>query len=328
MKRHRIVGVVWAGVAAGVLLLSGCASGGAASSTSDGKATDKGVVAMSFAGMDIQIWVDELKFMKADLAKQGYELVSDDPQWNVQNQVNSWESWIQRGDIKAIMGYPVQSDSMDAVTADANAAGIPVVAYATKWKGVKAAMLIDNYTDGLTLGEAAGKWIVDKYGRDTTVPVALFSYYDNDLGRERSNGIKNGLAKAGAKVKISDMPALTVQDGSNLATSQLAAEPNTKVWLSVSSDQMIGAYRSLLQHGVKADDPNVLLGALDATDEALDIIKKKNSIWRLAYILPAKELAANNVKLIVAAAEHKTLKDITMKSTPITADNVDSFYTK
>lgn len=324
MNKRTIAGALAAALAASTLL-TGCATGAAAGS--DAKATDKGIVAMSFAGMDIQIWVDELKYMKADLAKQGYELLSDDPQWNVQNQVNSWESWIQRGDVKAIMGYPVQSDSMDAVTAEANTAGIPVVAYATTWKGVKATMLIDNYSDGFTLGLAAGEWIVKKYG-SATVPVGLFSYYDNDLGRERSNGIKDGLAKAGAKVKISDMPALTVQNGSDLATTQLAADPNTKVWLSVSSDQMIGAYRSLIQHGVKADDPDVLLGALDATNEALDVIKKKDSIWRLAYILPAEELAANNVKLIVAAAEHKKLADITMKSTPITADNVDSFYTK
>lgn len=313
-------------VAAAVALgLSGCAASGGSGASSD-EAGTKGAVAMSFAGLDIQIWVDQLEYMKPEIEAAGYELISDDPQWNIQNQVSSWESWIQRGDVKAIMGYPVQSDSMVPVTQQAIDAGIPVLGYATEWDGILAALIIDNYNDGFTLGKDAGEWIVENYG-DETVPVALFSYYETDLGIDRSEGIKDGLAEAGANVELADMPALTIQDGADNATNQLAANPDTKVWLSTGSDQMIGAYRTLLENGVAADDPGVLLGALDATNESLDIIKQPESIWRLGYILPAKELAANNVKLLLAAAEGEKPENINMSSTRITADNVDSFYT-
>lgn len=318
--------VALAAVAAVAIGLSGCATSGAAGNSGQ-DAGSKGAVAMSFAGLDIQIWVDELAYMKPAIEAAGYELISDDPQWNIQNQVSNWESWIQRGDVKAIMGYPVQSDSMVPVTQQAKDAGIPVVGYATQWDGIQAALIIDNYNDGLTLGKDAGEWIVKHYG-NKKVPVAFFSYYETDLGIERSKGIKDGLAKAGANVDITDMPALTIQDGADGAANQLSAKPDTKVWLSVGSDQMIGAYRTLLEKGVAADDPNYVLAALDATNESLDVIKKENSIWRFGYILPAKELAANNVKLLLSAAKGEKPENITMSSTRVTLDNVDSFYKK
>ncbi|MBV1780082.1 sugar ABC transporter substrate-binding protein [Paeniglutamicibacter sp. ABSL32-1] len=322
MKSRKFARLVSLGAVAS-LVLAGCTSGTASEGDSSGE-PDKGAVAMSFAGLDIQIWVDELEYMKPIVEAAGYELVSDDPQWNIQSQVSSWQSWIQRGDIKAIMGYPVQSDSMVPVTTEANAANIPVVGYATEWEGIEAALVIDNYNDGLTLGEEAGKWIVEKYG-DAEVPVGFFSYYETDLGIERSNGIKDGLKKAGAKVKISDMPSLTIEDGLENTKNQLSANPNTKVWLSTGSDQLIGSYRALMSHGVDPKDPGYLLGALDATDESLDLIKEKDSIWRLGFILPAKELAEKNAQLLIEAAEGTLKGNIEISSTRVTPENADSF---
>lgn len=324
MGPRKITTLAAAGLAM-TLTLAGCADDGGGGGSA-GDSNDKGAVAMSFAGLDIQIWVDVLEDMRPIIEDAGYELVSDDPQWNIQNQVSSWQSWIQRGDVKAIMGYPVQSDSMGPVTAEATAAGIPVVGYATEWDGIEAALVIDNYNDGVTLGEAAGEWIVDNYGEET-VTVGLFSYYETDLGRERSDGIKDGLETADANVSISDMPALTIEDGMENARNQLSADPETRVWLSVGSDSLIGAYRTLMDRGVEPDDPEYLLGALDATDESLDIIKQPDSIWRLGYILPAQELAEKNAELLLAAAEGRVEGNIEISSTRVTADNADQFYT-
>ena len=109
MKRFsRILSAV-ALTSAAALALSGCTSGGGSESGADGGATGdaKGAVAMSFAGLDIQIWNDMLPFMETIVTDAGYEFVTDDPKWNAQTQVQDWESWIVRGDIKAIMGYPV-----------------------------------------------------------------------------------------------------------------------------------------------------------------------------------------------------------------------------
>lgn len=329
MKKNRLLGLALAGALGITAALAGCSAADTNGNGNDGAAgtEDRGALAVSFPGLDIQIWVDMLDYMKPKVEAAGYEFLSDDPQWNIQNQVQSWESWVQRGDLKALFGNPVQVDSVQAVTDQANAADISVLGYSVEWEGTEASLLIDNYADGFTLGQEAGEWIVDKYG-DESVPVFIFSYYENDLGIDRSEGIKDGLAEAGANVEIAETSSLTIQDGMDGATNQLTANPDTKVWLSVGSDQMIGAYRALLDNGVDPTDDDYLLGALDATNESLGIIKEEDSIWRLGYILPAEMLADHMLDLLFAAAEGEETETITVASTMVTPENADDFVTE
>lgn len=324
MKNKRLISLAMLGALGLGAALTGCSAANDGGDNGGAAAGDNGAIAMSFPGLDIQIWVDMLDYMEPKVEAAGYEFLSDDPQWNIQNQVQSWESWVQRGDLKVLFGNPVQVDSVQAVTDQATAAGIPVIGYSTEWEGTQAALLIDNYQDGLTLGREAGEWIVEKYG-DEQVPVFLFSYYENDLGIDRSNGIKDGLAEAGANVEIAETSALSIQDGMDGATNQLSANPDTKVWLSVGSDQMIGAYRALLDNGVAADADDYLLGALDATNESLEIIQEPNSIWRLGYILPATMLSDHILDLVLGAAAGEEVETITVASTEVTPENASEF---
>lgn len=308
---------------AGALALSACATSSEPAAESGER---KGALAMSFAGLDIPIWVDQLEIMEPIITEAGYEFLSDDPAWDIQTQVNDWENWIQRGDVKAIMGYPVQSDSMVAVTEKAQAAGIPVLGYAGTWEGTSFGVLLNNYEDGVRLGEEAGEWIKEQYGDAGTQPVALLGYWDTDLGRERSEGIVAGLENSGADVSINEISVINLDDGYAAAQSQLAAEPDTKIWLGMASEPLQGAYQYLTDQGVAPDDPEMLLGALDATDEILDIVTIEDSIWRLSYILPARQLAEANAELLIAAAEGTATEDIVIESTRVTAENAADFY--
>lgn len=191
---------------------------------------------MSFAGLDIQVWNTLLEKIGPQVEDAGYEFLSDDPQWDLQTQISDWESWITRGDVKAIMGYPVQSDSMVTVTQQAQQSGVEVLGYASQWEGTSAAVLIDNRTDGINLGEAMGEWINDKYGKGTEVPVALLGYWDTDLGRERSEGIVEGLENVDAAVSLTEHSVVSLDDGYKAAQNQLAAVPDTKVWVSMGPD--------------------------------------------------------------------------------------------
>lgn len=314
-----------AAIAVAGILLSGCSNG--AGGTQDGADGSNGALAMTFAGLDIQIWVDQLAIMKPIIEDAGYEFLTNDPGWDIQTQVADTQAWIQRGDVRAIMAYPVQSDSMIAVTQEALAASIPVVGYAVKWEGVEYALVIDNYQDGLVMGREAGQWIIDNYGTSAAVPVTLFSYWDNDLGRDRTQGVLDGLEEVGANVSINEIPALTLDDGYAGVQSALSANPETRVWLSVTSDGMLGGYQALIDSGVDPQDPKVMIASLDATNAILDILQDPDSIWRFGYILPAQELAENNAHMLIAAAEGTLDADINMTSTRITTENVDSFYT-
>ena len=301
------------------------------SSETGGGSTDtasKGAVAMSFAGMDITIWNDELKFMRPIVEDAGYEFLTDDPQWQVQKQVNDWDAWINRGDVKAIMGFPVQTDAIVPATERAKAAGIPVLAYAARWEGVTAGVLVDGYADGVTVGTAAGEWINENYADAAEVPVGLVADLTSDFGKQKADGLKDGLEKTSKNVKVYSLPGVSRDEGYAAANAQLTAEPDTKVWLGTSNDNMTGAYQALLDSGVAKDDPSYAVGSPDATNETLDIIGIPDSIWRIGFIVSAKELGEANAKMLVAAADGEKVDDVTISAQRVTADNIDSFYVK
>ncbi|MGD9606039.1 MAG: sugar ABC transporter substrate-binding protein [Leucobacter sp.] len=318
-------GAVVALGAAAALMLSGC--GGAADGGDTGSGdSSKGAVAMGFAGMDITIWNDQLKFMEPIITEAGYEFLTSDPQWDVQKQVSDWEAWINRGDVKAIMGFPVQSDAMVPVTAKANAAGIPVLGYATLWEGTAAGTVIDSYEDGYLVGEAAAEWINENYADLAEVPVGVLADKTSDLGKGRTEGIVAALEEIAPNVKVYELPGISREEGNSAAKSHMVAVPDTKVWVGTSNDNTAGAYQALLDSGVAKDDPAYYVGATDATNETLDVIKIPNSIWRGGFILPAKVLAESNADLLLRAAAGEPLSDNVITSTRVTAENADEFY--
>lgn len=311
--------------AAAALLLSGCGSA-AGSDTAEGADSSKGSIAMGFAGMDITIWNDQLKFMEPIIEDAGYEFLTSDPQWDVQKQVSDWEAWIQRGDVKAIMGFPVQSDAMVPVTAKANDAGIPVLGYATRWDGTAAGTIIDSYEDGYLVGTAAAEWINENLADEDEVPVALVADKTSDLGKGRTEGIAAAVTELADNAKVYELPGISREEGNSVAKSHLVAVPDTKVWVGTSNDNTSGAYQALLDSGVANDADGYYVGATDATNETLDIIKIPNSIWRGGFILPAQELAESNANLLLRAAAGEEVEDNVITSTHVTAETADEFY--
>jgi len=133
MKKTTALVAVTASLA---LALTGCGATDAGPGSSD---ESKGSLAMSFGGLDIQIWVDMIDYMKPIVEDAGYEFITDDPKWDIQTQVSDWETWIQRGDVKAIMGYPVRvnvHDFPDPRLGKANPYGVYDVANDDGWVSV------------------------------------------------------------------------------------------------------------------------------------------------------------------------------------------------
>jgi ABC-type sugar transport system substrate-binding protein len=315
---------------AAVALLGGiaaCSSSGTEGDSS-GDSADKGAVAMSFAGMDITIWNDELKFMRPIVEEAGYEFLTDDPQWQVQKQVADWDAWINRGDVKAIMGFPVQTDAIVPATQRAQEAGIPVLAYAAPWEGVTAGVLVDGYADGVTVGAAAGEWINENYADAAEVPVGIVADMTSDFGKQKAEGLQDGLEETAKNVKVYNLPGVSRDEGYAAANAQLTANPETKVWLGTSNDNMTGAYQALLDSGVAKDDPTYAVGSPDATNETLDLIAIPDSIWRIGFIVSAKELGEANANMLVAAADGEDVKDVTISAQRVTPENIDGFYVK
>lgn len=322
-RMKKILGTV-ALTAAASLALIGCTDAAGAKEGGDGG--QKGMVAMSFAGLNLQIWNDQIPFIKKSVEAAGYKLITDNPEWNAQTQVTDWDSWIVQGEVKAIMGYPVQSDSLVAVTQQANAAKVPVLGYLSEWKGITAAVVTDHVADGKLLGKRAAKWIRETYG-DKKVDVALLGYPDTDLGRLRGQGIQEGLKESGLSPNINQHSVVSLNDGYAAVQNQLNAFPDTKVWLAISNDPALGAYQALTDAGIAPTDHSVFLGNLDGTDAELKNVMD-DTFWRVIYMVPAKEFGEANAKMLISAAEGKEVEDFTLTHTEVTAANAESYLLK
>ncbi len=287
---------------------------------------DKGAVAMSFGGSTIALWNDIIALMEPSLAAKGYTLITHDPQFRVEQQVQDWKSWIAQKKVKSIMGWPINADAMIPVTKQAQDAGIPVIGYAVAWKGISAAMLTNPEVDGQSIATFAVDWVKENIGADAAVEIAVLSDEQNDLTRLRVKGIYEGVMKGLPKATVYKVTALSREDGYNAAKQHLAAHAGTTIWLSYSNDNMKGVYKALTDSGVAKDDPKYFLAGMDVTNEDLDLIQLPNSIYRMAFAFRSETLAKVNEDFLVAAAEGKPLVDVYVNPELVTPETAKNFY--
>lgn len=291
-----------------------------------GASAQEKAVAMSFGGSTIELWNDIIKLMRPALEKEGFELITHDPQFRVEQQVQDWKAWIAQGKVAAIMGWPINADALIPVTRQAQDAGIPVIGYAAEWTGVSASMLTTPEQDGRDYAAYAVKWIKEKFG-DAPVKVAVMSDEQNDLTRLRVEGIVKELTEKTPNAEIFKLsPAISREEGFNAAKQQMTAHPDTRVWLSFSNENIKGAYKALIDSGIAKDDPSFYMSAMDVTNEDLDIIKVPNGIYRMAFAFRSETLAKANTTLLLAAARGQPLENIFVRPELVTPETADSFY--
>lgn len=282
-------------------------------------------VAMSFGGSSIELWNDIIVEMEPALAAEGYRLITHDPQFRVEQQAQDWRSWVARGDVKAIMGWPINADALIPVTRQAQDAGVPVIGYAATWEGVSAAMLTTPEQDGRDIAKHAVEWIKENHD-DGPVKVGLLSDEQNDLTRLRVEGIENEIRESLPDAQIFKLTSISRGDGYNAARQQLTAHPDTTIWLSYSNENLKGAHKALIDSGVAPDDPNIFMAAMDVINEDLDMIKVPNSIYRMAFAFRSKKLADVNTALLLAAARGEPLEDQYVRPELVTPETADEFY--
>lgn len=312
------------GAVAAALALTGCSTDAGGAST-DAGTESLGAVAMGFPTADVTIWNDQLAIMRPIIEEAGYELLTEDSQFDVNRQVSTWTAWINRGDVKAIAGYPVNIDAMIPVTAAATAAGIPVFGYLVNWEGTSGTTLVDAYQGGFDLAANAAAELLEQ-GRPDDLTVILVGSRDSDLGVDVYEGLTDGFASIMPDANIVEQTALSREEGYNLVKAQLTADPESYVWLGGTSDPILGVYQGLLDSGFAPDDENFYLASRDATNEVLDFITIPNSIYRTSLVVPAKALAEANAALLIAGASGKPTVDIVVDGVMVTAENADEFY--
>ena len=311
--------------AALAIALTAC-SGGTSGGESSGEES-KGAIAFSFPTQDVNIWKQQLDLLQPRIEEAGYTFLTDNPNFDLQTQVNDWTTWVQRGDVKAIMGFPVQADSMVPVTAQATQAGIPVLGYAGEWEGVTAQLILDTVDAGSKVGAAAGEWINENAAGEQ-VRVAILADTTADLGRSQKEGIEKGLAESGANIVIDDLEASSRDDGYKAAQTQLVAHPDTTIWLGIGADMVLGARQAVIDSGVAADDPAYYVSATDGNDEVYELIASGTDMWRKSFVWTPESLVDAEFDMLIAAAEGEKVDDVTIGVTEVNTDNAEAQISK
>jgi ribose transport system substrate-binding protein len=289
-------------------------------------ADDKCVVAMSFGGLDITVWVYMLEVMEPIMKEEGCEFLTHDPAWDLQKQITDWQAWGNRGDLDAVMSWPVQKDAVIPVTAELKEKGAQVIGYAMEWEGVTCSQTFAGYESGVKLVEEALPWMKEKYG-DKPFKAGVLAYRESDLNRDRTDAIIAIMAKEMPNAEVFEVVGLSREEGYNGTKAQLVAHPDTQVWFSVSNDQMHGAYQAILDNGVAVDDPDWQLNVIDAVDETLDMISVPDSIVRTGITYDMALIGKNNAKLLIEVARTGTCESIVTETERVTPDNIKKFYT-
>jgi len=299
-------------------------SGDAKAGGGGGASKDKGALALTLPTLKVPLLQQVANDLKPLIEREGYELLTDDPDLKIANETRDWDAWIARGDVKVIMGFPLDIKGIVPVTRRAVAAGITVLGYSDNWEGTRAALVTDAVADGETLGRDAGDWIREHYG-DKPVRVAVLATKQSPLEQQRGEGIQRGLLESAPNVQI-DVLASTLRPAAyTAAKQQLVAHSDTKVWVSITVDAVLGARKALLDSGVKADDPGVYMGTIDATPEAIALLQKPADILRTAYYFPAQKIAETVAGLMLGAARGGPLEDAKLVPDRVTAENAAQY---
>jgi ribose transport system substrate-binding protein len=260
---------------------AGCGSSDSSTSTSSSASASTGAsttaskpcrIGFSYGNTSSSIYVNVVRFSRAEAAKRGCKLVEGAAGGDPAKQFNEIQQWIENKQVDALVVLPI-GGKIDPLIKQANAAKIPVVGYASEIPGGQAAILYNNKLTGEELASAAVKWAQDKFGKDMSAfSYGIFTY--DQCGTpctERTDTVKQVLQdKLGVK-PVANGEAVAEDTGLKVAENMLQAHPKLSMLLGVNDAGILGAVKAVEQAG-RAQD--MFLGGMDGQLEALEAIAK------------------------------------------------------
>ncbi|MDF2877891.1 MAG: hypothetical protein K0S30_987 [Clostridia bacterium] len=192
---------------------------------------------------------------------------------NSATQIQQIENFIT-SDVDLIMVHPSDPNAIEDYLKQARDAGIKVMSWDDAMTNTDLNWILDNTKLGYAIGEAAAKFINEKYTGDKKAEVAIMNYPQTPILLERETGILNALeelAKDKYKV-VAQQPALDAQTALANMETILQASPDTKIVCSIGAGGDIGANEAFMTvTGGKIPEDMGIFSA-DATQQQLEAI--------------------------------------------------------
>lgn len=301
-------------VALSCLMIAGCSS-------STGKDEKKLKIGYSAQTLSNPYFVTLSEGFKKYAEEKGIEAIVTDGKQDAAAQVSQVENFIAQK-VDAIVITPVNDKALEDVVKKATDAGITVIASNQDFPGSQAFVTVPEYEYGYAIGEVAGKFI--KENVDGECQVAIFDYPEIESIIARADGIRDGITKNAENAKIiQNISANTPEKGSAAMEGILQKYPNVQAVVGVNDAGVLGAYEVVKAAGKDSD--TFFMGGLDATEQALQLIKE-GGIYRATVDINPAGTGKLLIDTVLDVIENGPKKEaVKIDLIPVTKDNIKDF---
>ncbi|MBY6048785.1 sugar ABC transporter substrate-binding protein [Vannielia litorea] len=208
-------------------------------------------------------------------AMDGIEVQIEDAQNDVARQLDQINNFVASG-VDAIIVNPVDTSATEAMTAAAEAAGVPLV-YVNR-QPINVDTLPDNQAFVASNEEESGTLetieicdILAEQGTDPAKIYVMMGELSNQAAVQRTQDIDDVIAAGNCKVEIQEIDRQTANwsrdQAQNLMTNWLSSGEEFHAVIANNDEMAIGAIQAMKAAGISMDD--VVVGGIDATQDAL-----------------------------------------------------------
>ncbi|MCH1966476.1 MAG: ribose ABC transporter substrate-binding protein RbsB [Paraclostridium sordellii] len=211
-------------------------------------------------------FVDLKKGVEKEAKELGYEVVVLDSQNDPAKEVSNMED-ITVKDVDLVLLNPVDSDSAVASVMIANNADLPVMTVDRVSNGGK--VLSHIASDNIAGGDMAAKFLIDKLGNKGNI-VELEGIAGSSATRDRGKGFEDGIKGSNLKIIAKQSADFDRTKGLSVMENIIQSKGDINAVFAQNDEMALGASKALED----ANMNNVLVVGFDATDDAVDAVKK------------------------------------------------------
>ncbi|MFE4663937.1 sugar ABC transporter substrate-binding protein [Streptomyces sp. NPDC056716] len=203
---------------------------------------------------------------------------------DLEHQRSTVESWVTQK-VDAIVVVPVEASALEGLRSQAQSQGTKWISYAVPVTGGDGSVGFDNAASGRLAGEAALKFLQEKFPEGGA--TAAITTSQSTTWSPRNTEARKVLEDAGIEV-VSYQECNTQACGLQIAEDTLREHPDLRVFIGNNDDAGLGAVRAFSNAGVP--DDQVFIVGQDGGSEALEQLLT-NGTFRATVAIPLDDLA-------------------------------------
>ncbi len=241
---------------------------------------------------------------------QGYELLTTEDEASLDKQVANLGTMITRG-VGAIVSFPIEPSAIDSLRVQAQAAGTKWLTYGGNMEGEDGSIDLSNVQAGEMSAQVLGEWL-DAQGI-TSGTVLVLGDDTVELGRQRTQGMLQGLEKYAPNLTVVQDLALASEEATAVTQAKLVADSSIQYVLTVNDAGALGAATAFQEAG--KDVATSFIVGNDGNPDVLRDIRDGEGYVKATIALNLAELGRAVVSTAAMAIEGGA--DPVFKTSPI-----------